>query len=83
MDIDTSAGTGSGTGYTDLIVNDTTILNQAFGGSVVLDNFIPTETGMFLVSYPGSSVAAPVYMIGWANQILVNGVPVTGIPPPA
>ncbi|MDO8871402.1 MAG: type IV pilin N-terminal domain-containing protein [Methanoregula sp.] len=73
LDIDTSSATGSGTGYTNLIVNETTILDGAFGGSVVLDNFVPTENGMFLVSYPGSSVAAPIYMIGWANKITVDG----------
>ncbi len=79
MDIDTSPGTGSGTGYTNMIVNDTTIINGPYSGSVYLDNFIPTENGMFLVSYPGSSVAAPVYMIGWADQIRINGVVQTGI----
>jgi len=79
MDIDTSAATGGGTGYTNLIVNESTIINGPYGNSVILDNFIPTENGMFLVSYPGSSVAAPVYTIGWAKQIIVNGVVQTNV----
>ncbi|PKL70012.1 MAG: hypothetical protein CVV30_01165 [Methanomicrobiales archaeon HGW-Methanomicrobiales-1] len=79
LDIYTSPAPASATGYTNLIVNETTIINGPYGGSVHLDNFIPTENGMFLVSYPGSSVAAPVYMIGWAEQITIDGVVQTGI----
>jgi len=63
----------TGAPYTNLIVNTTTVINGPDPRSVVLTNFRPTENGMFLVSFPGNAMA-PLYTIGWADQISINGV---------
>jgi hypothetical protein len=68
----------SGAPYTNLIVNTTTVINGPYSLPVVLDGFKPTQNGMFLVSFPGNSLA-PLYTIGWANQIKINGVVQTGL----
>ncbi|MDP2795939.1 MAG: type IV pilin N-terminal domain-containing protein [Methanoregula sp.] len=68
----------SGSPETVLVVNETFYINGPSSSDVVLVNFRPTDNGMFLVSFPGSA-AAPVYMIGWADQIKIDGVVQTGL----
>lgn len=68
----------TGSPYANLIVNETTYINGPNSQIVILNGFRPTQNGMFLVSFPGNAMA-PLYTIGWANQITINGVVQTGI----
>jgi len=68
----------SGTPETSLKVNNTFYIRGPDASNVTLVNFKPLTGGLYLVDWPGSS-AAPIFVIGWADQIIRDGVVQTGL----
>jgi len=66
---------GDGTKVANLVVNNTVYINGANSTDISFINFKPTPSGLFMIEYSG--LGAPVFFIGWQDQIQFNGVPVS------
>ncbi len=62
---------------TSFVVNNTHYIDGVNSTVIRLNNFKPTESGLFLIAFPGGT--APLYVIGWADTIQFDGVTKTGL----
>lgn len=71
------AGGGYKGAMTGFIVNNTQYTHEYTKTTYKLVNFQPIGNGLFLVTYGGNQ--APIYVIGWADEIWIDSVQQTGL----
>jgi archaellum component FlaF (FlaF/FlaG flagellin family) len=62
---------------TSFDVNKTHYIDAVNSTVIRLNNFKPTDSGLFLIAFPGGT--APLYLIGWADTIQFDGVTQNGL----